>query len=146
MENEINYKFEGEISAQPQKVNDYQGKKNFGFKIKESEEWFNFYQDEKIDDKEFEAIMQTDFKRGFKIKFNEVQNIVTDYVITERKEAQKKGWAGGSQQDPKSMYVAYAKDIFVVLKNTDEAKEVYREGKFVMEEAIDLVKQAQKAF
>jgi len=146
MENEINYKFEGEISAQPQKVNDYQGKKNFGFKIKESEEWFNFYQDEKIDDKEFEAIMQTDFKRGFKIKFNEVQNIVTDYVITERKEAQKKGWSGGSQQDPKSMYVAYAKDIFVVLKNTDEAKEVYREGKFVMEEAIDLVKQAQKAF
>ena len=126
MENEVKYAFEGKIVFAPKTISEFQGKKKFGFKIEGQEDWFNVYQGKEVNDEEFKKVMETDFKRGFNIKFNEVQSIVTDYVVVDRTESQGKSWA--SREDPKQkvagMLISYVKDLIVADKVNLENLEV----------------------
>ena len=112
---EIKYAYEGKIIAAPKQITQYKEQNKFGFKIEGEEGWFNFYQQKEVSDDEFKKLMETDFKRGFNIKFNGVQGIVTDYVITERVESQGKSFGNYPREDPKQkvagMLISYAKDL-----------------------------------
>ena len=118
---EKKYQIEGKIIAAPKTVSEYQGKKKFGFKLENDEMWYNLYQPDTVSDEEFKKIMEIDFKRGFKIKFDHVQGIITEHVIYERNEEAKKSFGGGyPREDPKQkvagMLISYAKDLVVADK------------------------------
>ena len=117
---EIKYAYEGKIVAQPKTINQYQGQNKFGFKIEGDDAWYNFYQQKDVSDEEFKKAMEEDFKRGFKIQFNAVQGIVTDYNILDRTEEQKKSFGNYPREDPKQkvagMIIAYVKDLIVADK------------------------------
>lgn len=139
---EKKYAFKGKIVFEPQKVNEYNGKRNIGFKIEENNEFFNYYQPAEKNNEEFDKLMKEDFKKGYVIQFNEIQNIVTDYEIVERKESKSSFFA--KKQDPTTMYVSYAKDIFIALKQDDKNKD--RDSESLMSESIHIIRQAKTAF
>lgn len=134
--NEKNYKIEGKIAFQPRNITPYNNQNKFSFKLEGNEDWFAFYQQDGVSDEEFKKIMDDDFKKGFGIKFNEIQTIVTDYVVTDRTESQKKAYGGGF--GPKETFeeraagfsVSYAKDLIIADKATLESIETLSERIF----------------